>query len=60
MFNIAVACNYLGRFNPQFFRKGMQFAGLVIEMRYAKADTLMKAMRSKCGSPWPDIAHDQP
>lgn len=43
--NIAITCQRLGTADPRFYRKAMQFASLVVEMRYVKHATLMKAIR---------------
>lgn len=45
LLNIAIACQYLGDADPRFYRKAMQFASLIIEMRYVKHRTLMKAIQ---------------
>jgi hypothetical protein len=45
LLNIAIACQYLGDADPRFYRKAMQFASLIIEMRYVKHKTLMKAIQ---------------
>lgn len=45
LLNTAIACQYLGANVPALYRKAMQFASLVIEMRYVKHATLMKAIR---------------
>lgn len=44
--NLALACNQLGKADPRFYRKSMQFASLVIEMRYARHTTLMTAIKT--------------
>lgn len=44
--NLAIACAQLGKADPRFLRKAMQFASLVIEMRYAKHATLMTAIKT--------------
>lgn len=44
--NIALACCLLGKADPRFYRKSMQFASLVIEMRYARHKTLMTAIKT--------------